>query len=268
VPSTGELSRAAGLRVIDLAALVFALPVAHAVYPYLSFAHASAIDTEAYWPALVAALVVWTASAWIHQLYEHPVARSTTSEIFRTLRVLATVALVLTALALVLTWLGFYARFDGWSGLWSAPGPRYLFFLVPLLLLPLGLWLRAPDARRTRRVRLAALLVLVVAGAFVQTVSTIVRWGSVPGLAGYPVLSPDQADFLFHVSSSPVVVMTRLLASGGPIDSWLWNLWHGWPGFPGQPGAVIALLLAWAAAVAGCATGLHRALRRERERVA
>lgn len=172
-------------------------------------------------------------------------------------------ALVLTALALACTWLVFYARFDGWSGLWSAPGPRYLFFLVPLLLLPLGLWLAAPDGRLTRRGRLATVTLLVVAGVLVQGVSTLVRWGSVPNLAGYPVLAPDEADFLFHVSRSPVVVMAGLLADGGPIDSWLWNLWHGWPGFPGHPGAVIALLLAWGAALTGCAVGLRAALGRE-----
>ncbi len=163
-------------------------------------------------------------------------------------------ALAAVALALAGTWLFFYARFDGWSGLWSAPGPRYLFLLVPLLLLPLGLWLNSPQ-------RWATALVLAIAGFFVQVVSTIVRWGSVPALADYPILGPDQADFLFQISRSPVVVMTGLLVSGGPIDSWLWNLWHGWDGFRGRPGAVLALLGLWTAAAAACGTGLRRALR-------
>ena len=162
--------------------------------------------------------------------------------------------LAAAALALTGTWLFFYARFDGWSGLWSAPGPRYLFMLVPLLLLPLGLWLDSPR-------RWAGAFALAIAGFFVQVASTVVRWGSVPTLADYPLLGPDQADFLFQVSRSPVVVMTGLLASGGPIDSWLWNLWHGWEGFPGRPGAVLALLGLWTAAAALCGVELRRALR-------
>jgi len=166
-------------------------------------------------------------------------------------------ALAAAALALTATWLLFYARFDGWSGLWSAPGPRYLFLLVPLLLLPLGLWLDSPR-------RWAAASLLAVAGLFVQLVSTLVRWGSVPGLADYPIVGPDQADFLFEISRSPVLVMTGLLASGGPIDSWLWNLWHGWEGFAGQPGAVVALLGLWTAAASVCGIALRRALRATR----
>jgi hypothetical protein len=163
-------------------------------------------------------------------------------------------ALAATSLALTAIWLVFYARFDGWSGLWSAPGPRYLFLLVPLLLLPLGLWLDSPR-------RWATAFGLALAGGFVQLVSTVVRWGSVPTLAEYPILGPDQADFLFQLSRSPVVVMTGLLASGGPIDSWLWNLWHGWEGFPGRPGGVVALLGLWFAAAGLCGVGLQRALR-------
>ena len=55
--------------------------------------------------------------------------------------------------------------------------------------------------------------------------------------------------------------MAGLLADGGPIDSWLWNLWNGWEGFPGRPGAVMGLLTAWAASFAGCIVALRRALR-------
>jgi len=163
-------------------------------------------------------------------------------------------ALAAAALGLTATWLFVYAHFDGWSGLWSAPGPRYLYLLVPLLLLPLGLWLDS-----SRRWAIASLLAAV--GFFVQLVSTLVRWGSVPNLAEYPILGPDQADFLFQVSRSPVVVMTGLLASGGPLDSWLWNLWHGWPGFAGRPGAVVTLLGLWTVAATACGIALRRALR-------
>ncbi len=169
--------------------------------------------------------------------------------------------LVLTSIAMAVAWLLFYARFDGWSGLWSAPGPRYLYLLVPLGLVPLGLWLDAPPGRLTRPVRLGLVAGFAFLGLGVQIVSTVVRWGSVPTLADYPAFGPDQASFLFEWSRSPVVVMAGLLADGGPIDSWLWNLWNGWEGFPGRPGAVMGLLTAWAAAFAGCIVALRRALR-------
>lgn len=163
-------------------------------------------------------------------------------------------ALTLTAVALALTWLVFYARFDGWSGLWSAPGPRYMYLLVPLLLLPLGLWLRGP-------LRWGAAAALGLAGLWVQLVSVLVRWGSVPNRAGWPILAPDQSPFLFEWSRSPVVVMSRLLFEGDLVDSWWWSLWHGWPGFPGRPGAVVVLLSLLVLALAGCGWALFRGLR-------
>ncbi len=168
----------------------------------------------------------------------------------------------LLLLALAATFLLFYAKFDGWSGLWSAPGPRYLFPLVPLLLAPLGLWLDAqPRATGYARFsRWTAVGVLATLGFAVQVVSTVVRWGSVPTLAGYPVLGPDQSDFLFQIARSPVFVMSGLLASGGPIDSWLVDLWRGWENFPGRPGAVVALLAVWGALLALCSTLLARSV--------
>ncbi len=166
----------------------------------------------------------------------------------------------LAIVSLAATFLLFYSKFDGWSGLWSAPGPRYLYLLVPLLLLPLGLWLDGLDAR-ARKLAWGAVAVLAAGGIWVQFVSIFVRWGSVPTLAGYPVLGPDQADFLFRIASSPVVVMTGLLLDGGPVDSWLVNLWRGWPGFTPRPGAVIALAVLWCSAALGCGWLLLRELR-------
>jgi len=165
------------------------------------------------------------------------------------------------SIALFLTLVAFYARFDGWSGLWSAPGPRYLYPLVPLLLLPVGLWIDSrPSSAQMRR---AWLLVagLAATGFWVQIVSIFVRWGSVPTLAGYPVLGPDQSGFLFELDRSPVFVMSELLLSGGPFDSWLLNLWNGWEDFPGRPGVVVALLAAWATALGAAGTLLARAVR-------
>ena len=52
-----------------------------------------------------------------------------------------------TALAIVASFLGLCGTFLFWHGLWSSPGPRYLFVATPLLMLPLGPWL--DGARRT-----------------------------------------------------------------------------------------------------------------------
>jgi len=207
----------------------------------------------------------WLGSPMVEQAarFEHPVARglagllvSPGSSVFlyAPLLLLAPLcaaalwrrapALAVSVCVLIASFLGLYAGFDGWSGLWSAPGPRYLLALVPVALAPLGLWLRG----ERRRWRVAAGLAL--AGAWVQLACTVVRWGSVPSLAGYPVLSPDQSSFLFEPGRSPVLVMSRLLLGGGPYDAWLLEQWRGWPGTTGSPALVIALLLAWGAAAA------------------
>jgi hypothetical protein len=50
--------------------------------------------------------------------------------------------------AICLGFLIVFSSFIGWTGLWSAPGPRYQLISTPLLLLPLGLWLEADVSRR------------------------------------------------------------------------------------------------------------------------
>lgn len=176
---------------------------------------------------------------------------------FRTRRAEAVAALVLALVFVV-----FYAQFDGWSGLWSAPGPRYLYPLVPLLLLPLGLYLDSRANQEQTRRAWALVAVLAATGLFVQGVSIFVRWGSVPTLAGYPVLGPDQSNFLFEPGRSPVLVMAQLLLSGGPLDTWLVDLWNGWEHFPGQPALVLGLLGAWAFALVASGSMLAHAVDR------
>jgi hypothetical protein len=61
-----------------------------------------------------------------------------------------------------------------WSGDWCW-GPRYILFLVPMLLLPLAFLLDDLLAAR-RRLALAALGVLVAAGVFVQVLGGLFYW--------------------------------------------------------------------------------------------
>jgi hypothetical protein len=150
----------------------------------------------------------------------------------------------------------FHSKFDRWTGLWSAPGPRYLFLAVPLFMLPLGPWLD----QGASRVKWMLLVPLASWGAFVQATLTIVEWARVPRLAGYPV-EPDASDFLLDIDQSPVVVMAGLLRGGGPLDPWLARLWQGWDSFPGQPAAAIALGLLWATVFAGVLLLIHRECR-------
>ena len=148
-------------------------------------------------------------------------------------------AVAFISLALFLLLL--YSMFDGWEGLWSAPGPRYLFFWTPMLMLPLGPWL---DTTRSR-IAWLSVGVLALLGFAVQFISTVVRWGSVPALAGYADFEPKWG-FLFRVEHAPVVEMGRLLLRGGPIDPWIWNLAQGWTGFPARPGMAGAIFALWA----------------------
>jgi len=133
-----------------------------------------------------------------------------------------------------------YSTFDGWEGLWSAPGPRYLSLLTPLLMLPVGGWLD----RGGGALRWSFVAVLGAAGLFVQVVSTVVSWGVVPAFANYRDFVPRWS-FLFIPQFSPVAEMTRLFFDGGPYDPWLIQLGEGWAGFPGQPGLAWGLFAGW-----------------------
>ena len=134
--------------------------------------------------------------------------------------------------------------FYTWHGLWSAPGSRYMFVAVVLLLVPLGAWLQQPLGRTGR----VAVWALGGAGALVQLTWLLVSLPAVSWAMGYPKDDPRML-FLFEPEQSPLLGGLRLLWSG-PWDTWLWWLWRGWPGESGSPAAVVTILVGWALAFA------------------
>jgi len=161
-----------------------------------------------------------------------------------------------TALAIVASFLGLCGTFLFWHGLWSSPGPRYLFVATPLLMLPLGPWL--DGARRTWQ--WLAVGGLALAGLVVQIPLLMAHWRRTVVLMDYQ----DEiatVPFLFDAARSPVVGCLRSLAAG-EIDVYLWALWTGVPGRDPQPGIALALLAVWGLVVGLSVRGLARALAR------
>jgi hypothetical protein len=124
----------------------------------------------------------------------------------------------LTALALAASFLFLCGRFVFWHGLWSAPGPRYLFALVPLLLLPLGPWL---DTARPRWQRGAtAALALLEARSARAALRALAQDGRADGVSAsspesaLPVRPAARADRATCARSS----RARSTCAGGPLD--------------------------------------------------
>jgi hypothetical protein len=145
------------------------------------------------------------------------------------------VAISVISLSILATSSPFYT----WHGLWSAPGSRYMFVAVVLLLVPLGTWLQRPRGRTAR----GAVWVLGGAGALIQLTWLLVSLPAVSWAMGYPKDDPRML-FLFEPAESPLLGGLRLLWNG-PWDTWLWWLWHGWPGESGSPAAVVTILVGW-----------------------
>ena len=162
----------------------------------------------------------------------------------------------LACLGLALSFLLAFSRFTGWTGLWSSPGPRYLLVAVPLLLLPLGLWL---DRARSRAPWIAA-AALAALGLFVQVALMSVSWGGLVEAEGYRASQPKFA-FLFFPEQSPVWDAARHLLRGEAVDLWIRALWVGGDGRPGAPGAALAVASAWGAALSATLLWIARGLR-------
>ena len=163
-------------------------------------------------------------------------------------------SLVLIALTASFLWL--LGGFLFWHGLWSAPGPRYLFALTPLWMLPLGLWLDAPKPRWQR----ALVVLLAVWGAVVQVALMSAHWRHTTERMGYEhELTVESQPFLFEPLRSPIAAHLESLRLG-EVDSYLWSLWFGVPGREPNRVLACALALAWALALAFCATRLHASI--------
>jgi hypothetical protein len=158
--------------------------------------------------------------------------------------------------ALTASFLLLCGRFVFWHGLWSSPGPRYLFALTPLLLLPLGPWLDRPPPRWQR----ALAGVLAGVGLVIQIALVTAHWRGIVSAMGYErELTVASQPFLFEPLRSPIAAHLRALFAG-QIDIYLWRLWSGVPGRAPQPALALGLLGAWALAFGYCVRRLRASI--------
>jgi len=160
-----------------------------------------------------------------------------------------------TALGLFIVFLLFFSAYEGWPGLWSAPGPRYLLATVPLLMLPLGLWL--DEARRP--LVWIAMLLLAGIGLLVQLAFMSTWWSGLIATAGYPGFEPEWG-FLFLPEESPLAVALRSLKEA-PLHPWIVRLAQGRPGQVAAPGAAAVFGTLWATVLGFVSHGLWRRIR-------
>lgn len=136
----------------------------------------------------------------------------------------------------------FFSNYRFWTGLWSSPGPRYLFPAGVFLLVPMAAWLETRPRGWARRawVGLAAL------GAASQFVLLTANWSAVMGRERYTAYDP-QFSFLFLPHASPILASGRAVADG-VIDTWLWKLASGWQGQDPAPLVAVVLAFLWISA--------------------
>ena len=143
----------------------------------------------------------------------------------------------ITIVAIASIFLLSYSAYEDWHGLWSAPGPRYLFILVPLLMLPAGQWLDGA-LRWTARTWVGA---LAIVGFIFQIPLMAVNFAYAYHFLGYADYRPSYS-FLFVPDHSPLATSFRLFKEGYLVDSWLLNLRRGWEGTAGHPVAAMCVL--------------------------
>ena len=152
---------------------------------------------------------------------------------------------------------GFYSAYTGWTGLWSAPGPRYLLSAGVLLLLPLGDWLRDDGLATLRR---AAAFGLAAVGAGIQVVLLTTSWIGVGQRMGWHDWEAEHGSkwgFLFQLETSPIAGAWQVFGDLAYHDLWIIRIAQGWPGVRPAPVLAAFLFLAWLAGI----TALVRSLR-------
>jgi hypothetical protein len=160
-----------------------------------------------------------------------------------------------TVLALAATYVIACSKNEDWTGLYSAPGPRFLFSLTPFLMLPLGPWLDAASGH-ARRWSVGA---LAFVGLVVQILSMSAHWGNTIEIMQWRAYDPPLS-FVWHVRSSPLAGSIHAIAQGS-IDSFPWKLLVGAPGIEAAPASAVALMVAWAGLLALAARRLTHAVR-------
>lgn len=163
--------------------------------------------------------------------------------------------LVVAILTVFGTFLVFFSLYDGWTGLWAAPGPRYLFIPLLFLMLPLGPWLDGAGRRR------AAALALGACGLVVQVALLATQFGEISNEQGWQNYQPKWSFLFIPDANGPVPAALRALLAGEHLDVWLVSLASGWPGYEGRPGAAAFLAALWALALALGAARLLRLAR-------
>ena len=162
-----------------------------------------------------------------------------------------------TILAACLSSLLFYASYERWTGLWAAPGPRYLFTSMVLIMLTFGPWL---DVARSFAAR-ASVAVLAVAGACVQLATSVTSFAGLVREGRWESWEPPFG-FLFELSASPLAAAFRALGDSAMYDLFVLRLAQGWRGSPPAPAAALTIALLWAIGSVWLAVVLKRKLAR------
>lgn len=120
-------------------------------------------------------------------------------------------------LAIVAIYLLIYSTYGFWEGGWTW-GPRFLFPIVPLLILPLGYFLTNSWNKRI-------LVLLVGLGISVQILGVVINYSYVYWDWLNMDLSPDNA-YLFVPHISPIAMHVRALIEGRFIDLWVLEVYR------------------------------------------
>jgi exopolysaccharide biosynthesis polyprenyl glycosylphosphotransferase len=89
---------AVGLRVLDVAALSAALPIAYALRDRLGDRFHSLVSIDRYWPLLAETLLVWLVTAWLTEVYGSYRKRPLATEILRVAKALVATGIGIAAI--------------------------------------------------------------------------------------------------------------------------------------------------------------------------